>query len=182
MHATSPSSDGALALEMAELVELEARWENLRVAPRTAAVRATSKDLDRMQRAYESFHAKLVAFNQRYPPGHVPERLLNNPLRLGLWCRQMKDLYLRVEHDPRVAYPVHLLEKAYRCADRIAARMNQAALPRSAPQGDRPAAVRALETLERWCDDLTGLEVGTGQPQTEGAVPPKPRGPDVPAA
>src|SRR5260221_9963288 len=58
-------------LELAELVELEARWENLRATrPQTAAERGTKDDLHRMQKAYESFHAKLVAFNNRYQPGH----------------------------------------------------------------------------------------------------------------
>lgn len=169
MTPTTAAADGTHHathdLELAELVELEARWENLRVAPpRTAAVRSTNEDLHRMQMAYESFHDKLAAFNKRYPPGHVPERLLNNPVRLGLWCRSMEDLYRRFGHDPQVAYPVHLLEKAYRCADRIAARMGKDGPPRSAPQSDRPAAVRELEALGRWCDDLTSFEVGAGRP------------------
>ena len=59
------------------------------------------------QRAYEVFHAKLVAYNKRHTPAHVPELLLNSPSRLGMWCCRMRDLYLQVEHDPQSHCPVH---------------------------------------------------------------------------
>jgi hypothetical protein len=60
----------------------------------------STEDLQEKQKAYESFHAKLVAYNKRYTPAHVPEMLLNTPSRLAKWCRAMLDLYLRVEHEP----------------------------------------------------------------------------------
>jgi hypothetical protein len=146
------------AAALAELVELEARWENLRMAPsRTAAVRLTSQDLRRMQKAYEAFRAKLAAFDKRYPPGHAPELLLNTPARLGVWCRRMRELYLRVEHDPQVRYPAQLLGKAYRCADKIAGRMGADCPPRSTPPGAMQTAIRGLEALGQWCDDLAGV-------------------------
>jgi hypothetical protein len=144
------------AAELAELVELEAHWENLRAAPsRTAAVRSTNQDLHAMQRAYDAFRAKLAAFNRQCPPGHTPELLLNTPARLGIWCRRMRDLYLRAEHDPRVRYPNQLLEKARRRAEGIAARTGKACPPRSARPGDLRDAVGELEALGQWCDELT---------------------------
>ena len=152
------------ATALAVLVELEARWENLRAAPaRTAAVRSTTQDLHSMQKAYEAFRAHLAAFNKRYPPGHVPELLLNSPARLAVWCRRMLDLYARVADDPRAGCPVHLLAKAQRCADKIAGRLGTAGPARETPSDVR-AAIRALAAVGQWCDGLTGVEIGAGQP------------------
>ncbi len=65
----------------------------------------------------------------------------------------MRDLYLRVEHDPRHC-PLHLLEKAYRWADRVGVRMNKVYVSRSTPPSTIEAAIRDLEALGQWCDDL----------------------------
>jgi hypothetical protein len=100
--------DAAQAAELSLLVDLEARWENLRRTPLQPPEEETStEDLQGKQKAYESFRAKLVAYNQRYKPAHVPELLLNTPSRLAKWCRTMLDLYLRVEHEPLGHCPVH---------------------------------------------------------------------------
>jgi hypothetical protein len=148
--------DAAQAAELSLLVDLEARWENLRRTPlRPPAVESNTQDLQGKQRAYESFHAKLVAYNKQYTPAHVPEMLLNTPPRLAKWCRTMRDLYLCVEHDPRGHCPVHLLEKAYRWADRVGVRMNKGSVNRStAPSTTIADAIRDLEALGQWCDDL----------------------------
>jgi hypothetical protein len=113
-----------------------------------------TQDLQGKQKAYEAFHYKLVAYNEQYTPAHVPELLLNTPSRLGRWCRAMRDLYLQVEHDPRGHCPGHLLEKAYRWADRVAVLMNKGCISRSTPPGTIRAAIRDLEALGQWCDDL----------------------------
>src|SRR5437763_3943531 len=152
-HALSP----AQAADLAELVELEARWENLRAAPaRTAAVRSTNQDLHGMQQAYEAFRARLAAYNTRYPPGHTPELLLNTPARLGLWCRRMRELLVQVEHGPGTRCPVHLLEKAHRYAAKIAGRLGKEGPRRVAAPGDFPTALRELDALGRWCEELSG--------------------------
>lgn len=148
----------AQAVELAQLVDLEARWENLR----TTAVRApqahlTTQDLQGKQKAYEAFRAKLAAYNKRYAPAHVPELLLNTPVRLGIWCRAMRDLFSRVAHEPQVHYPAHLLEKAYRWADRVAGRLSKDRVERTGPPGDLESAVRELDALSRWCTDLAKL-------------------------
>jgi len=93
--------------------------------------------------------------NKRYAPEHVPELLLNTPARLGAWCLRMRDLYLRVEHDPRGHCPAHLLEKVYRWADLVAARVNKGRVGRSPPPGTIRAAIRDLEDVARWCEELT---------------------------
>ena len=82
------TSDLAQALELAQLVEMEARWENLRKHPVVNRGRAGSDDLATVQRAYESFHGGLVAYNRRNTPQHMPELLLNTAVRLGRWCAE----------------------------------------------------------------------------------------------
>jgi hypothetical protein len=152
---TAAKLDPAQAAELALLVDFEARWENLRKTPSPGhEVGSTLQDLHGKQKAYEAFRTKLVAYNQRYSPAHVPELLLNTPSRLGIWCRTMRDLFLQVEHDPQGHSPVHLLEKAYRWADRMGVRMNKERVSRAEPPGTIRAAIRNLEALGQWCDDL----------------------------
>jgi hypothetical protein len=142
------------AIELSLLVDLEARWENLRKTPlQEPDVKSATHDLQGKQKAYEGLHAKLVAYNRRYSPAHVPELLLNTPSRLGLWCRRMRDLYLQVEQQPKGHCPVYLLDKAYRWADQICARMNLERFRRSTAPGTIAAAIRDLEALGQWCDN-----------------------------
>jgi hypothetical protein len=148
--------DPAQAADLALLVDLEARWENLRDTPAQAPdVPSATRELHGKQKTYEDFRSKLAAYNKGYAPAHVPELLLNTPARLGAWCRRMRDLYLRVEHDPRGHCPAHLLAKAYRWADLVAARVNEGRVRRSPPPGTIRAAIRGLEDLARWCEELT---------------------------
>ena len=146
--------DPAQAAELALLIDLEARWQNLRTlgSPSPGMVSA-SQQLFGKQKAYETFRAKLRGYNRQYVPAHVPEVLLNTPGRLGTWCRRLRDLYRLVEHDPRVHCPTHLLEKAYRCADWLAGKVGRDPISRSGPPGTIPAALRELEALAEWCDD-----------------------------
>jgi hypothetical protein len=160
-EASIMTPDPAQASELALLVDLEARWENLRKTPsQTAGAGLTMQDLHAKQKAYDAFHARLVAYNKQYTPAHVPELLLNTPSRLGIWCRAMRDLYLLVEHDPQGHCPVYLLEKAYRWADHIGTRMNKDRVNRSTPPSNIQAAIRDLEALGQWCDDLSRVAPG----------------------
>jgi hypothetical protein len=156
-EASAGTLDPAQATKLALLVDLEARWENLRKAPlQPAEAGANTRDLHGKQKAYEAFRAQLLAYNKQYTPAHVPELLLNTPSRLGIWCRTMRDLYLLVQHDPQGHCPVSLLEKAYRWADHVGARMNKDRVNRS-PPGNIQAAIRDLEVLGQWCDDLSRI-------------------------
>jgi hypothetical protein len=148
------SLDLAQAAELSLLVDLEARWENLR----KVNLGQSLQDLQARQKAYDAFHAKLVAYNRRYTPTHVPELLLNTPVRLALWCRKMRDLYRQVEHIPQGHCPVHLLEKAYRCADHLATRLHTDPASRAAAlRGTSHDTAGALEALAQWCDALAGV-------------------------
>ena len=159
MPAMTEASDANLECTQATLlsllVDLEARWENLRLLPsRAREVGSSTEALQGRQKAYETFRGKLAAYNKQHTPAHVPELLLNTGSRLGAWCRRMRDLYARVEHDPRVPCPVDLLEKAYRWADRVAARLNKTPVSRSASPDTTRAAIEGLEAVARWCDAL----------------------------
>jgi hypothetical protein len=135
------------AVDLAQLVELEARWENLPQAP----ARST-RDLAAKQAAYEAYRARRATYNGRYQPAHDPRVLAHTPARLGAWLRAMRDLFARAEADPRCPCPVHLMEKARRCAERVALRLNvEPPAPPPAPPGTVRAAVEGLETLARWC-------------------------------
>jgi hypothetical protein len=150
--------DLAQAAQLAVLVDLEARWENLRTtSSRLADVQPSTQDLYSKQKAYDAFRAKLAGYNKQYAPAHVPEVLLNTPARLGLWCRAMRDLYSRVEQDHQGHCPAHLLEKAYRWADRMADRLGKGRVSRSNPPGTIRAAILDLEALQQWCVELTSV-------------------------
>jgi hypothetical protein len=49
------------------LVDLEARWENLR----KLNLGHSPQNLKARQKAYDAFHAKLMAQNRRFTPTHV---------------------------------------------------------------------------------------------------------------
>jgi hypothetical protein len=153
-YTSAPPLDLAQAAELSLLVDLEARWENLRKVNPGSSL----QDLQARQKAYDAFHAKLVAYNRRYRPPHVPELLLNTPLRLALWCRKMRDLYRKVEQLRQGHGPVHLLEKAHRCADHLATRLqtDPASRPAALPSTCHDTA-GTLEALAEWCDALAGV-------------------------
>ena len=156
--ATVQNLSATQATDLSLLVDLEARWENLRIyQPITPGMVSTLKELHQKQKAYEAFFAKLVAYNKMYKPAHVPELLLNNAQRFGLWCRTMRDLQVRVEHDASAHCPVHLLEKAYRWADRVADRMKQNRITRPAAASNISVAIRELGDLAQWCSNLAQI-------------------------
>src|SRR5262245_60907295 len=121
MSSTTPAISAPISTaqqaELAALVEAEGRWENQRSTPRPPGERPSVHDLKERQNVYEAFRTRLAGYNRSHHPAHVPELLLNNPVRLGKWCRAMASLYARLEHVAGVRIPVHLLEKAFRWAD-----------------------------------------------------------------
>jgi len=146
------------AAELSKLVDMEARWENLRAEAGDIAKGSAFIQLQQKQKAYEAFHSKLKDYNKVFKPAHVPELLLNTPLRLSEWCRWMRDLHARVERNDPVPYPAHLMEKAYRSVERVASRLNKEPAPR--PVQSQPRQVfevaQELELLACWCDHALG--------------------------
>jgi len=146
----------AQAAELIVLLDLEARWENLRAARQeTPRVSSIARDLLVMQKAYDAFRVQLKAYQARFSPTHASELLLNTPARLGGWCRQVRHLHLRAGQSAQAHSPVHLLEKAYRWADRLAGRRGKDRVSRATPPGPAEAVFRDLEALAAWCDALT---------------------------
>lgn len=132
------------AVELAQLIELEARWENLPHASTNS-----TRELAEKQNAYEAYRSRRAAYNGLYR-SHEPKALINTPARLGGWLHAVRDVYARAEADPRCPCPVHLMEKARRCAGRLALRL-KAEPPALAPPLTVRAAIEGLETLARWC-------------------------------
>jgi hypothetical protein len=145
--------DPAQAEALACLVELEARWENTPQAGPRGAAGDSVETLQAKQRAFDSYHAKLVAYNKRYKPAHEGERPATTPPRLSAWCRKMRDLYLRVEH--KADCPAQLMEKTFRTADRLAARLNREPVSRTTPLVDVRGAISDWGAVADWCDGLT---------------------------
>jgi hypothetical protein len=141
--------------ELSLLVDLEACWENLRSEPPPTVERSsTLKELQHKQKAYEAFHVKLVAYNKDYRPAHVPELLLNTAERLGAWCRTMIHLHLAIPQDAQAHYPAHLLQKAYRWADKLSDKLKIEHIPRPPSARTTLAAIQELEDLANWCTSL----------------------------
>jgi hypothetical protein len=148
----------AQAAALTVLLDLEARWENLRAARSgTPQVPSATPDLQAMQRAYAAFRAQLRAYQTRFAPTHAPALLLNTPARLGRWCRQVRDVHLRAGHAAPAHCLVHVLEKAYRWADHLAGKRGTERASRATPPGTAEAMTRDLEALAAWCDALTQL-------------------------
>jgi hypothetical protein len=146
----------AQAAELAVLLNREARWENLRAARSgTPRVPSVTSDLHAVQRAYDAFRAQLRAYQMRFSATHATELPLNTPGRLGSWCRQVRDLNVRSELSVETHSPVHLLEKAYRWADRLAGKRGKERMSRATPPSTVEAVFRDLEAVAAWCDTLT---------------------------
>src|SRR5262245_49296669 len=94
-------------VELAQLVELQARWEKLPMAAGRGV-----PDLVAKQAAYEAYRSRQAAYNARNEKAYDPAVLKHSPARLAAWLRAMRDLFVRAEGDPRCPCPVHLLEKA----------------------------------------------------------------------
>jgi hypothetical protein len=155
-HVAEEEIGAAQAAELIVLLDLEARWENLRAARQgTPRVSSSAQDLQGMQKAYDAFRVQLKAYQARFSPTHAPELLLNTPARLGGWCRQVRDLHLRAGQSAQAHSPVHLLEEAYRWADRLAGKKGKDCMSRATPPGPAEAVFRDLEALAAWCDALT---------------------------
>lgn len=132
------------AVELAQLVELEAQWENL---PEGPALR--HRDLAAKQSAYEAYRSRRAAYAARYEH-HRPKAIIHTPLKLGAWLSSMRDLLAKAEPDPRCPVPVHLVERGRRAVGHLARSLGKEPPPVAEPATGR-AAVEGLDTLARWC-------------------------------
>lgn len=155
---TFKNLESAQAAELLLLLDLEAEWQNLLQTPSLPPeAKARLQNLHGKQKAYAAFHDHLIAYNERYKPVYVPEGDLNSEARLGVWCRAIRDLCLSMARGSQSHYAIHLLKKAYRCADRIAVRMHRGVIPQPTQGNTIGAITLELEELIRWCESATGV-------------------------
>ena len=135
----------ARAAELARVLDLQSRWENLR-----ADGTPSTPQLQALQAAFEAYRARRAAYAAGDRGGPVPELSPTKPGRLGAWCRTVRAVLARAEGGE---CPTHVLAKAHRVADRIAARVQAAPAGREAPT-DLAGAIRQLDLVIAWCDGL----------------------------
>jgi hypothetical protein len=145
--------DPAQAADLARVIDLQARWENLRVHPTRPAAEFSVADLHNRQKAYEAFRVRMEAYSARYRAARVAEPTLNTAGRVGAWCRVVAAVFRQA--GPSGECPAEAVAKAYRLADAIAARLEREPVGRESPESITDA-IRALDALGRWCGEVDG--------------------------
>lgn len=135
------------ATAVVRLLDLQARWENHRDDPAKSA--ALTADLQARQRAFDAFWSARRAYVAEHRAAPLPEPTQNVPDRLAVWCRTLRAVFRRAEDGS----PAQVMLKVYRLVDRVAARAGREGVER-VPAGDLAAAVRGLDAVIAWCDEL----------------------------
>jgi hypothetical protein len=138
------------AAELARVLDLQARWENLR----DGGSHSTAQ-LQALQGAFEVYRVRMAAYTARNQTEPVPELMPTKPGRLGAWCRTVRAILRRADVSER---PAHLVAKVHRVADRIAERLKAEPVRRAAPT-DMADVLWELDAVIGWCvrlDDRTG--------------------------
>jgi hypothetical protein len=151
------------AVELARVIDLQAQWENLRDAPNRARTTFSTPDLQGRQKAYESFRTRMVAYSTRFKTAEVPELTLNAPDRVGAWCRTVRAVFARAIPTAASECPTQTVAKAYRLADRIAARLNTGPVEQGLPPSDVADAIHDLGTVIQWCEGLSSVATPTAE-------------------
>ena len=133
------------AAELARVLDLQSRWENLR----DDGTQSTAQ-LQALQAAFEAYRARMAAYTARDRSEPVPELSPTKPARLVAWCRTVRAVLSRADGGE---CPTHVVEKAHRVADRIAARVQAGPAGRESPT-DLAGAIRQLDLVIAWCDGL----------------------------
>jgi hypothetical protein len=141
----------ARAAELVRVLDLQSRWENLR-----AGGTASTAQLQALQGAFETYRVLMAAYTARDRGEPVPELSPTKPGRLGAWCRTVRAVLSRADGGE---CPTHVLEKAHRVADRIAARVQAEPAGRESPT-DLAGAIRQLDAVIAWCDELGDVPAG----------------------
>ena len=145
----------AQAAELAAVIDSQARWENMRCDPPHAGDNSSAA-LQARQKAYDAFRTRLAAYTARYRTVQIPETTLNGPERVGVWCRTVRAVLRRAESEAKTDSVSHTVSKAYRLVNRIAARLKLEPVERSTSTDGIAGAIRSMDVLIGWCDDLAG--------------------------
>jgi hypothetical protein len=133
----------ARAAELARVLELQSEWENLAAEQQDSTAR-----LQGVQRAFDIYRSRLLAYTGRENGQAIPELALNKSSRLQTWCRTVRAVLLQAEGAP---FPTHMMAKAHRVVTRLAAR-SQAEAPATQGATDLAGAICQLEGVIVWCD------------------------------
>ena len=133
------------ATALVRVLDLQALWDGL-LADKQQQNRS---DLLARQKANDAYQTALREYGAKYPRAVVPEPTHAIPERFGAWCRVLRVVFGRAEGGN----PTAVLDKVYRLADRIAARMSKEPVGRT-PADDPAGAVRELDAVIAWCEAL----------------------------
>jgi hypothetical protein len=133
------------ATALVRVIELQAKWDGL-----LAEKELQTSGLHARQKANDAYQAALRDYKAKYPRADIPEPTHAVPERLVVWFRVLRTVFGKAESGN----PVEIMGKVYRLADRIAKRMSQEQVARSAV-ADLPGAVRELDVVIAWCEALT---------------------------
>lgn len=155
-ESTAEKLEPVQAAELVRVIDLQARWENMRGNPIGAESGGTVLALQGRQKAYEAFRTRLVAYANQFQADDIPDTTLNTPARVMVWCRVVRAIFRRAERETVGDTPVHVVAKAYRLADRLALLGMKDPVERGSRPDSVGAAIRDLDAVVLWCDGLAG--------------------------
>ena len=80
--------DPVRAAELALVLDLQSRWENMRADGGDSTVQLQS-----LQRAFEAYRARLAEYTARHRSDATPDLSPSGPDRLGAWCRTVREVF-----------------------------------------------------------------------------------------
>ena len=164
--------DPAQAAELVQVLDLQARWENLWDDRTRDGSDHSTPLLQGLQLAFEAFRSRMAEYTARYRTAQIPDLSPSGPDRLAGWCRAVRAIFQRAGHETGGDCPVHVVAKAHRLADRIAARVKNDPVRRGSPPDDIAGAIRDLGAIIAWCDGLVAPSSPIGSmPLPQGEIP-----------
>src|SRR5262245_2529218 len=121
-ESTAEKLTPAQAAELARVLDLQARWENMRDDTASAHGVNSVSHLQGLQRAFEAFRVRMAEYSARHRSAQIPDLTPSGPDRLGAWCRTVRAVFRRAVGEAGDDCPAHVAATAHRMAARIAAR------------------------------------------------------------
>jgi hypothetical protein len=133
----------ARAAELGRVLDLQAHWENLCAAGIDSMVQLQS-----IQKAFETYRVSRLEYSSGDRREITPEMSPTKPGRLGAWCRTVRAVLCQAAECG--VSPTHVVAKALRLADQIAARAESEPVGRESPK-DMAGTIRQLDLVIEWC-------------------------------
>lgn len=135
------------AIRLLQVLELEARWEALKVGRGNDSTLAM---LRARQAAFDAYRNALVEYTKTHTHHEVPEVMRTGPKEIAAWCRIMRAIFRQAEiagNSP----PVHVIAKGYQMAERISELRKVEPLARGDAPTGLAAAITQLDQIILWC-------------------------------